>query len=354
MPKLCLPPRVAILGAGAIGQLIGGALFQADKELAGQTKTQATERTTACSAQINQYLSPLYITRDQTYIHEMGMAEYSLLTYSGDTYQYQALTSTLSGLENNSIEQLIICTKAHNTIDAFISIQPKISPTGSITLLQNGLGNHEKIAQLLDQIPEFLGRLFLASTTEAAKKTSANSLQHTGIGEIHFGLYKSYTPDPNEPTLDHPFHHLKNTAYTQDIERILWRKLMVNCAINPLTVKFNCLNGDLLNIEEAISLIRGICKEAALVAEKLGKFNGESSEEISESAFKNVLAVLHNTHANSSSMREDVLKGRETEIAYINGYLVKLARQHSLDAPLNITLTSFINDVTARGLLHDQ
>lgn len=111
-----------------------------------------------------------------------------------------------------------------------------------------------------------------------------------------------------------------------DLPRELWRKLLVNAAINPVTADHRVDNGRLAEDPwrgEALRLL----SEARRVAESEGVVFSE------EEAERDLFTVVRATAANRSSMRQDVERGRPTEIDAISGALLELGTSHGLDLP---------------------
>ncbi len=100
----------------------------------------------------------------------------------------------------------------------------------------------------------------------------------------------------------------------------MWRKLAVNCVINPLTALWNCPNGELRHHTDEIN---AICEEVAAVIEREGYHT--SADDLRYY----VEQVIDSTAENISSMLQDVRAMRHTEIDYITGYLLKRARVRS-------------------------
>lgn len=127
-------------------------------------------------------------------------------------------------------------------------------------------------------------------------------------------------------------------------------KLAINAVINPLTVIFDCFNGELFNRPSIRALIRALLTEissvlcsivdssaAGLVEKPTAKarFSPEGLEKTVEDA-----AVK--TAQNISSMRQDVRAGRVTEINYINGYIVKRGTEQGIDCRFNCALVQMV------------
>ena len=115
---------------------------------------------------------------------------------------------------------------------------------------------------------------------------------------------------------------------TPHIDKSLWLKLAINCAINPLSALQRCQNGELASPQLA-PRVTALCEEIMRVSAAAG-FAGVTAELPGQ-----VMAVIRATADNRSSMLQDVLAGRPTEIEYITGHLLRVARQHGVAVPHN-------------------
>jgi 2-dehydropantoate 2-reductase len=120
-----------------------------------------------------------------------------------------------------------------------------------------------------------------------------------------------------------------------DIEAVLWEKLVVNVGINPLTAILRVRNGALLEIPEAWDLAVAAATEAAEVA----RASGTAPAIDPETRLKEVCTA---TAANRSSMLQDILAGRATEIEALNGQVVKHGAVLRVPAPVNSCLTAIL------------
>lgn len=118
-----------------------------------------------------------------------------------------------------------------------------------------------------------------------------------------------------------------------NIRAELWRKLAVNCAINPLTALLDCPNGELRQHPDRVALI---CREVAAVIEREGYHTSESDLRYY------VDRVIESTAENISSMLQDIRAMRHTEIDYITGYLLKRARAHGITVAENSRLFELV------------
>ena len=103
-----------------------------------------------------------------------------------------------------------------------------------------------------------------------------------------------------------------DVAWHNNIASANWRKLAVNCVINPLTALYGCRNGDLQRYPEQIETL---CREVASVMAMEGYHTS------CEGLMQYVMDVIRSTADNVSSMLQDIRNQRHTEIDYITGYL---------------------------------
>jgi 2-dehydropantoate 2-reductase len=217
------------------------------------------------------------------------------------------------------IHQLLITTKSTDTEIAFNSVKSRLANNTKVVVLQNGLGSQEWIKSQLPQ-----GEVVWASTTDGAWMKSPFHLVHAGKGVTRIG-----SPSIQYPWIASLKHGLLSVQLDEDIAATLWRKLAINCAINPLTAVYNCRNGDLVKKPDYLATMATICKEVESVAQAEGieLFDGPLIEQACH--------VAELTAENYSSMLQDIRHNRTTEISHITGYLCRLAKHHNLQVPSN-------------------
>lgn len=192
------------------------------------------------------------------------------------------------------------------------------------TVNSNGMGTIEELQNI--QQP-----LLMGTTTHAARRDGnviihvANGITHIGPARQQDGDY-SYLADILQTVLPDVARH-------NNIRAELWRKLAVNCVINPLTAIWNCPNGELRHHPQEIMQI---CEEVAAVIEREGHHT--SAEDLRDY----VMQVIDATAENISSMLQDIRALRHTEIDYINGFLLRRARAHGIAVPENTRLFEMV------------
>jgi len=123
---------------------------------------------------------------------------------------------------------------------------------------------------------------------------------------------------------------------TSNLDSLLWGKLVINAAINPLTAIFRIPNGALLERPDTRQKMIAAAREAAAVATTLG-IRLPYTDPITT-----VEAVAGRTAANRSSMLQDVERGAPTEIDAINGAVVKAGKQVGVATPINLALWQLV------------
>ncbi|HSQ40096.1 MAG TPA: ketopantoate reductase C-terminal domain-containing protein, partial [Anaerolineales bacterium] len=122
-----------------------------------------------------------------------------------------------------------------------------------------------------------------------------------------------------------------NVQRVDDPESLIWGKLVINAAINPLTALLRVKNGELLERPFAREVMKALARETAQIA------RAENIALPFDDPVARAEDVAHKTAANTSSMLQDVLRGAPTEIDAICGAVVRTAEKHKLGAPVNWT-----------------
>ena len=121
-----------------------------------------------------------------------------------------------------------------------------------------------------------------------------------------------------------------------DVEALVWGKIVINAAINPITALLNISNGQLLEIQPARNLAAGIVREAVAVVVALGIQLPYPDPQVA------MEAVARRTAANRSSMLQDIQRGAPTEIDAICGAIVRTGEQTGVPTPLNRALWQLV------------
>ncbi|HKY54825.1 MAG TPA: 2-dehydropantoate 2-reductase, partial [Anaerolineales bacterium] len=120
-----------------------------------------------------------------------------------------------------------------------------------------------------------------------------------------------------------------NVHIVDDAQSLVWGKLVINAAINPLTALLRITNGELLNRPSAREMMAALACEVTSVAQ------AENIQLPFDDPIEAVEDVARKTAANRSSMLQDVLRNAPTEIDAICGAVVNVAQKHGINTPAN-------------------
>ncbi|MDI6642410.1 MAG: 2-dehydropantoate 2-reductase, partial [Elusimicrobiota bacterium] len=235
---------------------------------------------------------------------------------------------------------VIIFVKSYDTKSAIKATLPCIGQKTSILTLQNGIGNVEIIKNyLVSYSPTFsLANLFAGITSHGATLLSYGKVKHAGAGEtIISSEFKVQSSELNRICEFFSQAGIE-TKISNNQNGLLWSKLIINSAINPLgTITFRP-NGELISNPYLKKLLCVTAEESAMVARKL------KIKLLYDNPSEKVIEVCHKTAKNYNSMLQDILHNKKTEIDYINGAIIKYAKKLTLKLaiPLNNLLYSYI------------
>ena len=227
----------------------------------------------------------------------------------------------------------LVLVKSWQTERAARQLAQCLAPDGLALTLQNGLGNRETLARALGA-----PRVALGVTTTGATLLGPGRVRPAGEGIISLGTH---------PRLGPLADLLRRAGFAVEImpgtDDLLWSKLVVNAAINPLTALLRVPNGELLARPAARTLMAAAAHEAATVAAAIGM----------HLTYPDPVAaaedVARRTAANRSSMLQDVERGAPTEIETICGAVAQAGEQSGVPTPVNRTLWLLIKALAEKG-----
>jgi 2-dehydropantoate 2-reductase len=216
----------------------------------------------------------------------------------------------------------LLLVKSWQTGRAAAQLAECLAPRGVVLTLQNGIGNRETLVEILGE-----ARVALGITTLGANLAGPGRVRASGEGVISLSRHPRIEP-LQEILLAAGF----TLEETHDPEALVWGKLIINAAVNPLTALLHVPNGELLERSTARQLMVELALEAAAVARAQGlrlPYMDPQAE---------VETVVRRTAANHSSMLQDVERGAPTEIDSICGAILSLGEQTGVPTPVNRTL----------------
>jgi len=226
----------------------------------------------------------------------------------------------------------LVLVKSWQTERAAHQLSTCLDQDGVALTLQNGLGNDTILASTLG-----LERVARGVTTLGATLLEPGLVCFGGEGSVSL---------ESQPRLSPLEKIIRQAGFDvnmeENVQSLVWGKLVVSSAINPLTALLRVNNGKLLESPSVRALMGELARETAAVAKALGvalPFPGpeRAAEEVAQ-----------RTADNQSSMLQDVLRGSPTEIDVINGAVVRLAEENNLQVPVNRTVWSLVRAISVR------
>mgnify|MGYP001579945603 FL=1 len=291
--------RVAVLGAGAIGSLVAAKLVVSGYDVLVHARGEHGAMLAISGLVVNGHPELSIDSKDWTVsLDEVGI--------------HPSLKDTC--------DQVIITSKSKDTqrlaeLASFLTNGPVLS-------LQNGLGNLEILKENVFE------NAAVGVTTNAVTRISPGCIEWVGKGSLIVGGPKG---KEFEKTLS-----CLNASYAEEVSSILWNKLLLNVAINPLAAICGVKNGELRK-EPLLSQSESTMIEAANIARALGVSIDEDHQLLAK-----LHSVLDSTSENLCSMLVDVKAGRETEIDMLCGQVVSRGESLGIPTPLNGMLLSQI------------
>ena len=222
---------------------------------------------------------------------------------------------------------VLVLVKAWQTERAASQLRECLADDGLAVSLQNGLGNRETLSRFLRKARVGLGVTTLGATL-------------LGPGQAGYGGDGPVSVETGHPRLGALERMLNGAGFrvelVPDAHALVWGKLVVNSAINPLTALLGVPNGVLLERPGARDLMTALARETATVAQALGVALPFDDAAVA------VEAVARRTASNRSSMLQDVQRGARTEIDAICGAVARAG-----DAPLNRVMWQLVESLAS-------
>jgi len=297
--------KIAMIGAGAMGSLFGGKLSLAGHEVVLYDVFR--EHVEA-------------ISRDGLEIEDAATGE-RLHSRPGASADPASVRGS---------DALVIFVKSTATEQAAAEFAPLAGKGAIVLTLQNGLGNEAIIRRHFGA-----QRTAAGVTSQGATFLGPGRIRHAGKGPTHVAM-----ADGRRERLGDLAKALGEAGFEthveDDVRGLVWSKLVINVGINALTAITGRTNGQLLESEQIKAIMADLVAEAVQVAKARGiQFTYADP-------LATVYDVARKTGANRSSMLQDFDKGRETEIDFMNGAIVREAQETGIPAPVNATMTRLI------------
>ena len=301
-------PRIAVVGAGAVGCYFGGMLARAGAPVTLIGRARHVDA----------------ITRNGLLLDAMHFKQQIPVSASTE----------MSGARN--AEVILLCVKTPATVEAAKSLAPYIVRGAVVISLQNGVDNVERIRSTVPIEP------FPAVVYVAAEMTASGRVKHTGRGDLIIGDLLGHTQveatrKGQLESIAALFAHAGVPCRVSDnIEGELWAKMIINCTYNPVSALSRARYHRLVENPWTREVMIQAVHEAVAVARAAGI-------RLPDGDMVEVALRIGESMANAiSSTAQDLARGRLTEIDSLNGYLVRRGAELGVATPVNQTLHALV------------
>ncbi|MFO1377538.1 MAG: 2-dehydropantoate 2-reductase [Steroidobacteraceae bacterium] len=228
----------------------------------------------------------------------------------------------------------IVATKSQHT-RAAMEATAGVFRNGAVCSVQNGVGNEEIIA-------EFAPRVMRGTTFPAGRIVEPGHVQQDTGGKTWIGPFepKPASMDEVRALAARLTESGMETLAMADARGAQWTKLIFNAATNPIGALTGLPHGVACDQPHLRKLISGLAAEGVAVAKALGITPDSDPEKLIDHARE--VAYHH-----KASMLQDVLARRPTEIAALNGGIVRFGEETGVATPLNRAIQALV-----QGLEH--
>lgn len=304
-------PRVAVLGAGAMGSLFGGML---------------------CAVLDDVWL--VDIRED----HIAAVARDGLVIESAAGTRRVHPKATTDRAEPGPVDLLLVFVKATRTAAAVGGAGPLIGPRTVVLTLQNGLGNLEAIAAVVGE-----ERTLGGATYQGARTLGLGRISHHIVGETRIGAL-SKTTEARARAIVELFERAGlPTRFADDVSSLVWTKAVNSIAVNALTAITGLTFAEVVSTPPALQLLRRLLEECLSVTRALG-----IELDLGPDPAARLEAHLVRIGPTKSSMLQDFELDRESEVDALNGALVRYGERLGIRTPYNEAIFRVVEAIERR------
>jgi 2-dehydropantoate 2-reductase len=292
------------MGAGAVGSYFGGMLARGGHDVTLIARPQHVEA----------------INRDGLHMDTKAFDEHVRLKASTDPAAVMGAQLVLFSVKSGDTER------------AGEQIKPYVGNETVVLCLQNGCDNDQRLRTVLAQ-PEVAAAVVFVGT----EMLGPGFVKHHGSGELVID------PIRNIPNLAQIFEAaMIPTQVSHNVRGQLWLKLILNCAYNAISAIGRKPYGQMVPSAGVKDVMRDVVDECLAVA---------AGEEINvpgdvDAAVRRIVETIPQQY---SSTAQDVLRGRPTEIDYLNGHVVRRGRALGIRTPANQVLWAMVKLIEAKS-----
>ena len=295
-------PRIAVVGAGAVGGYFGGMLARAGAPT-------------------------IFIGRKQ-FADAVNSTGLVLDKSEGQERIRARATVDVSALRDCPL--ILFSVKANDTLSTAKEIAPFVRPNAIVVCLQNGLDNADQIRA------EANVAVVPAVVYVAVSVPESGRVKHLARGDLIIGPPSEQTTELADVFISAGIP----CRVSDNIEGELWLKLLRNCALNAISALGRVRYGQIVQSDYARKLMEQVVDEVLAVARGAGVvLPGIQDRESGMAAAMELAIQMADAF---SSTAQDLNRGRVTEIDALNGYIARRAAELGIPAPVNHALFTLV------------
>jgi 2-dehydropantoate 2-reductase len=295
-------PKIAVVGAGAVGGYFGGMLARAG--------------------------APVVFIGRPAFVDAVKRNGLLLDTTQFKEHVKVEASSDLAAARDAEI--VLFCVKTTDTAATARALAPLLAKNALVVSMQNGVDNAE-------QIHAASGLHALAAAVYvAASVPSPGTVKHVGRGDLVVGPKNVATE-----RIAAVFERAGVPCKISDLLAAeLWTKLVWNCGLNAVSALGKATYGDITANEDARQLVEGAVFEAIFVAKAAGVHLPLLDDP--KAAMTGGYKIAQAMAATRSSTAQDMMRGKKTEIDSLNGFIVRKGRELHVPTPINHALFTLV------------
>ena len=216
--------------------------------------------------------------------------------------------------------------KTVDTQEAAQGIAPHLSPEALVVSLQNGVDNAARMKE--EGVDALAAVVFVAAALEVP-----GEVRHRGRGDLVLGGGRRDDADRAAAWWEAAD---VRCPVVDDIDRVLWVKLVINSMANAISALTGASYGDLSRHEPSWEVAVEIAREGFAVAREDGVDLDEG--DVLRQAFE----VASSVGKATSSTEQDIARGRRTEIDALNGYITRRGAALDVRTPVNQAMYALV------------
>ena len=295
-------PRIAVVGAGAVGGYFGGMFARAG--------------------------APIVLIGRRHFADAVNSNGLVLDKSEGQERIRVAATTEISAIRDCSL--ILFSVKANDTAETAKQIAPFLQPDGTVVCLQNGVDNADRVRAATNVVTVPAVVYVAVSVPEFGR------VKHLARGDLIIGPLSERTTE-----VANVFNRAAiSCRISENIEGELWVKLLCNCALNAISALGHARYGQIVQSGDAKQLMQDVVDEVLAVARAAGVvLPGVDDRESGMAAAMKIATQMADAF---SSTAQDLNRGRRTEIDALNGYIVRQGAALAVPVPINSALFTLV------------